>query len=107
MMGRISSFLTSRLVREEEKWGEGLRVERASWSPDLDLAWLELDPQSLPLPNLHFVTANEIACLRDADDLQPCFLQGYPAAAVERPAEAKGRLLLESAPLLTLSIAPT
>jgi len=45
--------------------------------------------------------------LRDADDLQPCFLQGYPAAAVERPAEAKGRLLLESAPLLTLSIAPT
>jgi hypothetical protein len=88
-----------------EKWGEGLRVERAGRSPDLDLAWLELDPKSLPLPNLHFVTASEIACLRDEDDLQPCFLQGYPAAVVEGPAEAKGRPLLESAPLLTLSVA--
>jgi hypothetical protein len=51
--------------------GEGLRVARAGLSPDLDLARLELGPQSLPLPNLHFVTGSEIACLRDGDDLQP------------------------------------
>jgi hypothetical protein len=89
-----------------EKWGEGLRVKGAGLSPDLDLAWLELDRQSLPLPNLHFARAKEIACLRDADDLQPCFLQGYPSAVVEGPAEAEGRPLLQSDPLLTLSIAP-
>jgi hypothetical protein len=47
-------------VRPRGKNGEGLRVERAGRSPDLDLAWLELDPQSLPLPNLHFATASEI-----------------------------------------------
>jgi hypothetical protein len=90
-----------------EKWGEALKVRRAGRSPDLDLAWLELNPESLPLPNLHFVAGDDIARLRDEDDLQPCLLQGYPAAIVERPAEAHGRPLLESGPLLTLSIAST
>lgn len=90
-----------------EKWGEPLKVERAGRSPNLDLAWLELNPESLPLPHLRFVAAAEMACLRDEDDRQPCFLQGYPAAVVEKPKEAQGRPLLESIPLLTLSIAST
>jgi hypothetical protein len=90
-----------------EKWGAALKVDGVGLSPDLDLAWLELNPEPFPLPNLHFVSAGDFACLREEDDLQPCLVQGYPAASVERPTEAQGRPLLESDPLMTLSIAPS
>jgi hypothetical protein len=89
-----------------EKWGRPLKVARAGLSSVDDLAWLEIDPESLPRRHLHFVADDDFGCFGNQDDLQPCFLQGYPAASVDAPAEADGRPLLESDPLLTLSIAP-
>lgn len=89
-----------------EKYGEPLKVQRMGLSPNLDLAWLELDPEASKRPHLAFVTTDHIAFLQEEDDHQPCFLVGYPAQMADKPSDAQQRPLLASAGVLTLSIAP-
>jgi len=88
-----------------EKYGEPLRVLRTGLSPDLDLAWLELDPEDSKRPHLAFVATDQTGFLREEHE-QPCFLLGYPAQMADKPPDAQQRPLLESAAVLTLSIAP-
>ncbi len=89
-----------------EKYGEALKVLHMGLSPNLDLAWLELDPASSKRPWLAFVTGDQIAFLDEDTDRQLCLLVGYPAQLVETSATVQHRPLLESTGLLTLSIAP-
>jgi hypothetical protein len=90
-----------------ERQGEPLSVTRMGLAPDLDLAWLELDPVASNRPNLAFVRTDEIASLPEGDASEPCCLLGYPAEMAGKPADAQQRPLLESACIMTLSVGPS
>jgi hypothetical protein len=89
-----------------KKYGAALQVRSMGLAPQLDLAWLELDPKTVARPHLSFVTLDEIASLDEDKGQQACVLLGYPAETAETPSDAKQALLLESACVVTLSIRP-
>jgi hypothetical protein len=66
-------------------------------APNLDSAWLELDPETLEHPHFALVAVDEIASFRKDKGEQACFVLGYPAGMAEKPSTVQQRPLLESA----------
>ena len=86
-----------------------LRVRRIGWRAsiervDVDVAWLELDPEECKKSRILFHKLDELRALAREEEVHACFLQGYPAATVEVPTRPGERLLVESDGFLTLSI---
>ena len=96
------------IVPAGERNAEALRVCRIGYptnTEDEDVACVELDPQQCArAQRVRFVHLNQIAPLTEQSEPQVCFLQGYPARNLEKPAHAQHRPLAESDGLLTLVI---
>ncbi len=90
-----------------KKYGEPLEVRSMGLAPNVDLAWLEVNPETSKRPHLAFVTVEEIASLREDKGQQACSLLGYSKEMAEKPSNAQERPLLESACVVTLSILPS
>jgi hypothetical protein len=92
-----------------DRSAEPLRVQRIGWrvlleGVDVDVAWLELDPEECKKSRIRFHKLDELKPLACEEEVHACFLQGYPAATVEVPTRPGERLLVESDGFLTLSI---
>lgn len=70
----------------------------------VDVAWLEIDPNARKL-DLSFVRLDQILRFSPTEDRQACFVQGFPAATVDKPHKTSEIPLVESDGLLTLTIA--
>jgi hypothetical protein len=103
--GRDLSLSEIEVKARGEKYGLPLKVRSVGKAPDRDVAWLELDPEAAKHPLLKFVSPDETASFDENKGQQACALLGYPAEIAEKPLNAQQPLLLESACMITLSIA--